>query len=126
MSVNKVLSVRPPWAQLIVKGIKPVENRIWNSNYRGKLLIHCSKKWDCEGALWIVEKFPQLTESIFEIEDIFSSGIIGSVDMIDCVKDHYSLWFSGPYGFVFENAVEFDEIIPCKGKLGIFNFEVKL
>lgn len=39
----KVLSVRQPWADLIVSGPKDVENRARRSNYRGPLLfIHPS------------------------------------------------------------------------------------
>ena len=41
-----VLSVRQPWAGLIVKGIKAIENRTWRTHYRGDLLIHASGKWD--------------------------------------------------------------------------------
>ena len=40
----KVLSVRQPYANLIVKGYKDVENRSRRTNYRGLLLIHASAK----------------------------------------------------------------------------------
>src|SRR5438045_8559495 len=36
----KALSIRQPWAWLIVNGHKPVENRSWSTKYTGKLLIH--------------------------------------------------------------------------------------
>lgn len=36
------LSVRQPWASLIVAGIKRVENRTWTTDYRGPLLVHAS------------------------------------------------------------------------------------
>lgn len=36
----KCLSVRQPWAHLILNGPKDVENRIWAPAYRGPLLIH--------------------------------------------------------------------------------------
>ena len=39
----KIISVRQPWAYLIVAGYKPVENRTWNTSYRGPLLIHASQ-----------------------------------------------------------------------------------
>ncbi|MDR1902371.1 MAG: hypothetical protein LBQ88_08850 [Treponema sp.] len=53
----KVLSVKNPWAYLIIHGfdfgpeiggflIKDVENRTWYTGYRGPLLIHCSKNLD--------------------------------------------------------------------------------
>jgi hypothetical protein len=38
----KTLSVRQPYASLICGGIKKIENRSWDTPYRGKLLIHAS------------------------------------------------------------------------------------
>ena len=40
----KTLSIRQPFASLICRGIKTIENRTWNTAYRGKLLIHASGK----------------------------------------------------------------------------------
>jgi hypothetical protein len=34
------LSIRQPYAWLIVHGIKPVENRTWSTKFRGRVLIH--------------------------------------------------------------------------------------
>lgn len=36
----RVLSVRQPWATLIVHGIKTIESRSWRTSWRGTLLIH--------------------------------------------------------------------------------------
>ena len=36
------LSVQQPFADLICGGIKTVENRTWNTDYRGSILIHAS------------------------------------------------------------------------------------
>ena len=40
----KTLSIRQPFAALICRGIKTIENRSWDTTYRGKLLIHASGK----------------------------------------------------------------------------------
>jgi hypothetical protein len=40
--LNKVLSIKQPYASFICTGIKTVENRTWKTDYRGKLLIHAS------------------------------------------------------------------------------------
>src|SRR5438105_11911405 len=37
------VSIRQPWAWLVVMGYKDVENRSWRTNHRGALLIHASK-----------------------------------------------------------------------------------
>jgi hypothetical protein len=47
----KVLSIRQPWAFLIVNGHKNIENRDWLTAYRGPVLIHAGKQWD-EDCAW--------------------------------------------------------------------------
>lgn len=39
----KGLSIKQPWLYLIAKGIKTIETRVWNTNYRGDVLL-CSSK----------------------------------------------------------------------------------
>ena len=36
----KALTIKEPWASLIVQGFKKYEFRSWKTNYRGKILIH--------------------------------------------------------------------------------------
>jgi hypothetical protein len=36
----KVLTIRPPWSDLIALGFKKVEFRTWKADYRGPLVIH--------------------------------------------------------------------------------------
>lgn len=40
----KVISLRQPWALLVVLGHKKIETRSWKTTYRGDLLIHASQK----------------------------------------------------------------------------------
>lgn len=42
MADMKVLSIRQPWATLICLGVKPIENRTWQTKHRGALAIHAS------------------------------------------------------------------------------------
>lgn len=112
----KCLSLKQPWARLMFHG-KPIENRKWKTEYRGPLLIHASMNCDKEGELWIRQNFPKtLPEICFYPRGV----IIGRVDLVDCVESHPSPWFFGPYGFVFENPVEFKMPIPWRGMLGLF------
>jgi hypothetical protein len=125
----KALSIRQPWASLIIAGIKPVENRTWKSNYRGPLLIHASKVFDREALKWIAEKYgydlfnPDYQIALASQEE--RGGIIGAVNMIDCVTYHPSEWFFGPKAFVFENPKELP-FMPCPGKLSFFDVEYVL
>ena len=34
------LSIRQPWAWLVVNGYRDIENRDWPTNFRGPLLVH--------------------------------------------------------------------------------------
>ena len=118
----KRLSVRQPWAWLIVAGYKPVENRTWRTSYRGPLLIHASQAME-------PEDFPMQREWIETCglvipEDLPRGAIVGAATLTD-VWDKKKFerpgirWFEGPYGFKMEDAVEFAEPIPCRGQLGI-------
>lgn len=49
----KALSIRQPWAWLIVNGYKSIENRTWNTRIRGTILIHAGKGFDKEGYAWV-------------------------------------------------------------------------
>jgi ASCH domain-containing protein len=42
----KIISIRQPWASLIVSGAKDVENRTWPTRYRGPVLVHASQRAD--------------------------------------------------------------------------------
>jgi hypothetical protein len=46
----KALTIRQPWAELILRGQKPYELRTWNTKYRGLLVIHAATKIDAENA----------------------------------------------------------------------------
>ena len=46
----KALTIRQPWAELILRGCKPYELRSWRTNYRGPLVIHAAMKIDVEDA----------------------------------------------------------------------------
>ena len=40
----KVISIKEPFATLIMNGSKLIETRSWKTNYRGELYIHVSGK----------------------------------------------------------------------------------
>jgi hypothetical protein len=115
----KALSIRQPWASMIVLGFKPVENRSWKSNFRGRMKIHAGKKFDHQGAAWIIETFPDLQEQVLAAKKL-CGGIVGAVTMTDCVEHFDSPWFFGPRGFVFEDP-EQTVFQPFKGRLNFFD-----
>lgn len=119
----KALSVRQPWAWCIVEGHKPLENRLWNTRFRGELLIHASIAFDKEGYEWIKDHFPHI---VMPAQAEFArGGIVGAAEVHDVITASTSPWFAGPYAFCLRNA-ECRGFIPCKGQLGIFEVTPKL
>lgn len=49
----KVLTIKEPWATLIIDGYKKYEFRSWKLNYRGKILIHAGMSSESD----MLEKF---------------------------------------------------------------------
>src|ERR1700677_4275197 len=48
------LSILQPWAEVILRGWKPTENRSWSTKRRGPFVIHAGKKYDSESECFII------------------------------------------------------------------------
>ena len=46
--IKKCLSLKQPYAELLVSGKKTIELRSWDTKFRGEFLVHASKKIDKE------------------------------------------------------------------------------
>ena len=121
-----VISVRQPWAWLIINARKDIENRNWFTKVRGRVLIHAAKgvtkqewmaAWDCVRHINI-DAWRKGCEEI-HAGQIERGGIIGSVEIVDCVEQSTSPWFFGRYGFVLRDPQPLP-FYPCKGQLGFF------
>lgn len=112
----KVLTIKQPWATLIMQGDKRFEFRSWQTKYRGDLLIHAGKGIDKEA-------MKRLSKYI--TEDLPAGKILGKVTLVDCVKmsqeckdillkenkDIYTdSSFKENYGWQLENVEVFDEV----------------
>lgn len=118
---QRALSIRQPWAWLIVQGYKDIENRVWPTKVRGRILIHAGAKpvtqADYDDFLEVcrerrIKDFPD--RKGFDL-----GGIVGNAELVDCVDESRSYWFGGPYGFVLKNARK-SRFKPLKGMLGFF------
>ena len=111
-----VLSIRQPWAWLIVQGYKDVENRTWRTNVRGDFLVHAGCIFDEKGYDWVGTEMEIVLPGI----DTFDrGGVIGAVEIVDCVRNYASPWFTGPYAFVLRNPRPLP-FVPMRGKPGFF------
>ncbi len=118
----KALSLKQPWAELIVSGKKTIEIRSWNTKFRGEFIVHASKQ-PSEEAM----KRMGYT--------ILPTGCIVGKAMITGVKEYHTIeefekdsdkhfakgytWKGKLYGFIIENAQRIPER-PLKGQLNFF------
>jgi hypothetical protein len=138
----KALSIKQPWAWLICKGYKDIENRNWSfSPHRElpmKAYIHASRDdsdlrdekvtefiYSRLGREQAIKYLQAQQTKVLNGERVIRYGLsfgalIGEVVITGCVKESKSPWFVGPYGFVLANPVLYDKPIPYRGQLGLF------
>lgn len=150
----KVISIKQPWAYLIAAGIKDIENRTWAcpKKYIGeRVLIHASAKPDAglrDLSLLTEDQWSALDEkSARHIVDQIPlcSAIIGSVEIVDRVINHPSIWADKNkvkwvgekrslyeemhgekliYNWVLANPILFENpILNVKGRLGFWDYK---
>jgi hypothetical protein len=128
-AVPVALSIRQPWATLVVYGIKTIEIRTWSTKRTGLIYIHAGREADRRDDAWrfVPKELLEFTER--------RGGIVGQARLREClayqdidvfsqdVKKHFNRpdWFKPPrlYGLVFEEAAPHD-FVPCKGELYFF------
>jgi len=118
----KALSLKQPFAELILQGRKKIELRKWNTKFRGEFLIHTSKKSD-EKAI-----------REFGFKSLPCGFIVGKAKLVDVKKYkneeehrkdkkfHLGGNVFGKFGFILKD-VERINPIPAKGSLNFWDFE---
>ena len=71
----KVLTIKEPWASLIINGYKKYEFRSWKTNYRGKILIHAGMSLEKD----MLERFKDYNLNCSK------GAIIGEAELVDCI-----------------------------------------
>lgn len=119
MSTRKeyALSLKQPWATLLVHGLKTIEIRRWPTARRGRVLIHASSVLDDREEGWallpptLTDKAKQQVGGIIGVGEITGCLVYRTLDefVADQTKHlNAPAWFEGPllYGFVFANVTE--------------------
>ena len=123
----KALSLKQPWAELILQGKKKIETRKWKTRFRGKFLIHASKQPDNK----------VMKEHGFSM--LPTGCIVGSAELIS-VKEYSTKkqflaeahkhlvkscdWNKKRYGFILKNIKRLNPK-PAKGQLNFFEIKWK-
>ena len=124
----RVLTIKNPWATLIVNNYKEYEFRSWKTKYRGKILIHSSQNLEKN----MLDRFKDYNLNYI------NGAIIGEAILTDCIlvdeEFNTELRKLNPvvygrsnhvenYAWKLENIKMYDDPIYIKGKLGLWNYE---
>lgn len=127
----RALSIRQPWASIILDGPKRIENRMSRTWTRGWVLIHAAQTFDATAVQWLIEQAKKYTapldlaalmtaKTIARRPNLPSGGIIGAMHITDCVQASDSPFWMGRYGYVIDRVVKLP-FHPCRGLPGIFD-----
>jgi hypothetical protein len=116
------LSVKQPWAELILLGRKRLELRTWSTPYRGPVWLHTGGSPDGRAI------------AHFRMPKLFSGGYVGLVHLEDVVPLNSSRWEEWRYlhldpgrdklgllGFLLTRPRRLANPIAARGALKLFN-----
>lgn len=134
----KVLTIKQPYIELILRGIKRLETRSWPTKHRGPLLLHSSSSRD-ENAISMCHQLGLLPKN-----HQFPTGqLLGIADVQECLNFKDTLaWlnkafgagneilfgFYGPQYFSFDltNVVRFSKPVKLKGQTGLWEYDADI
>ena len=121
----KAITIRPPMSEMILKGIKDVENRpiAFSSRTDGQLLIHAGKTYDNDQAKWIRDNIGIEPPS----EDECRKGGVIAIAEVETTLETTSKWAIADSKYYW-NILEIKpiEFYPCRGQQGLFNCEIPI
>ncbi len=120
----KVLTIKEPFATLIMNEIKHIETRSWKTNYRGEIYIQASIS-KIKKEIYERKELVKLFENL----DMHYGNIICKAYLKDCIymdedfikSVNYQEYVCGRYDWILDN-IEIISPIKVKGKLGIWNY----
>lgn len=124
----KCISVSQPFADLIVSGAKSIELRRWSTRHRGDLLVHAPlkvRKSDCIRLGMEVSITGAIIGRV-RLDDVKRYSDATQVNADAALHLASREFESSMYGFVLKDPIRFQEPIPWKGHLGIFEVNVSI
>ena len=73
----KALSLRQPHAWMLFHG-KPLDNRSWDTDFRGWFLVHASKSWNAKDCALAREVTRHVADPPVWPEELPTGGIVGA------------------------------------------------
>lgn len=115
----KALSIRQPWAWLIIHSGKDIENRSWHTKFRGRFLVHASQGMTSDEFTQALLFCSDRRLPMPDRDELQRGGIIGSVELVDSISSSNSPWYMGDVGFVLRDPKPLP-FLPLKGRLNFF------
>lgn len=111
-----------PWPDAILVGGKRIENRSKKPPMAflgGVIALHAGKKYDKDGAEWMKERGLYQPRPAMECP----LGIVGTAVVTGYITKSTDPWFMGPFGWVLEDVLEFEEYVPATGAMGLWRLD---
>lgn len=121
LSRAPALSVRQPWAELILERQKQIEVRSWSTRHRGPLWLHAGRTPDPDAA------------QFFGLGELPLGCFVGLIEVMDIVPfdpDHWHKWRAhhlspgpwraGLFAWMIENPIRLKRPVRAAGQTGLF------
>jgi len=130
----KAISLLQPWASLVVMGVKKIETRNWRTTHRGTILIHASQ--GKAGSIFAADL--PFKKYIPDFKKLPFGAIVGQATITDVMRiemlempdeliDRLTMeekafgdYSEGRYAWLLEDHKQFDNPIPARGTLSIW------
>ena len=114
----KALTIRQPWAHLVIHGPKGIEKRTWATRHRGPLAIHASASRALLNCPQTRRRLARLGYDMPREADMAFGALIGVVNLVDVVTPDAQAddpLAVGPHCWVFTQRRALERPLPCQG-----------
>lgn len=140
----KALSLTRPWPALIIHRGKRIENRSWNTRYRGLVLLHAAKSWNREafGCAAVAELDSGRDVRDVDVWDLsrnrvdHPTGIVALAELVNVCSETVNTFRQAPVGecwcgcgpwavpgahhWRLDSVQPLPNPVPCNGALGLW------
>lgn len=113
----RAITIRNPYADQIMRGVKLIENRSWTTKYRGELVIHAGIRHDGPEA----HALPKGILGVVQLTGVHHSSQCAR--FAECAQIG-GLYIGDLWHWELERPSRFLEPIPCAGRLGLWEYQM--